>query len=313
MLRIKRLTPLLTAVASLTLALQASAAQTAEAPNVRVSYEGIDAKQATAIAQTLSAAREIYIRDFGFDMPETIVCTVACGPKETSRLYTDGNDRVFLSLSSKDKLAKPAVSGVFNLYGLCHELGHVAMYRILKDRDWMTVAAAEGWAHFTGSVVVDEVYKAKGEKLWADPYDYRADGTARLTKQLKSARPSDIDRGAGQWQALDAIIGRKSFVKLFAAWQDAKIDPSKPDALLAVLTKLHPEKTAALEGWWKGASPILVEKRESSGFAKAEIAPARLAGQPLTLAGDDNTPDGKKSMAGGGHARKFSAPGEGEW
>src|SRR5215213_10288903 len=172
MLRIKRLTPLLTAVASLTLALQASAAQTAEAPNVRVSYEGIDAKQATAIAQTLSAAREIYIRDFGFDMPETIVCTVACGPKETSRLYTDGNDRVFLSLSSKDKLAKPGVSGVFNLYGLCHELGHVAMYRILKDRDWITVGGAEGWAHFTGSVVVDEVYKLKGEKLWSDPYEY---------------------------------------------------------------------------------------------------------------------------------------------
>jgi hypothetical protein len=292
---------------------RAFAAETAEAQNVRVSYQGVDAKQATAIAQTLSAAREVYVRDFGFEMPEAIVCTVACGPKETSRLYTDGNDRVFLSLPSKDKLAKPAASGVFNLYGLCHELGHTAMYRVLKDRDWMTVAGAEGWAHFTGSVVIDEVYKAKGEKLWSDPYDYRADGRARLAKQLQSAKPSDIARGAGQWQALDAIIGRKSFVKLFAAWQEAKIDPSQPEALLSVLTRLHPEKKAALEGWWKGASPVLTEKRQASGFAKTEITPDRLSGQPLALAGDDNTPDGKKSLAGGGHARRFTAPGEGEW
>jgi hypothetical protein len=290
-----------------------SAADTAEGAGVRVTYDGIDAKQAAAIANTLSAAREAYVRDFGFDMPDTILCTVTCGPKETTRLYTDGNDRVFLPLPSKDKLAKPAVSGVSNLYGLCHELGHIAMYRVLKDRDWMTGAGAEGWAHFTGSVVVDEVYKAKGEKLWPDPYDYRADGTARLAKQLQSAKPSDTARAAGHWQALDAIVGRKSFPKLFAAWQDAKIDPSQPQALLGVVAKLYPEKKAALENWWRAAGPILTEKQEASGFAKAEVSPDRLTGQPLALAGDDGTSDGKKSLAGGGHSRRFSAPGEGEW
>jgi hypothetical protein len=300
-------------VVTFLLCTRSSAAETAEAPGVRITYDGIEDKQAAAIASTLSAARDVYVRDFGFDMPPTILCTVTCSPKETTRLYTDGHDRVFLSLPSKDKLAKPSVSGVSNLYGLCHELGHIAMYRVLKDRDWMTGAAAEGWAHFTGSVVVDEVYKAKGERLWPDPYDYRADGTARLTKQLQSPKPSDIARGAGHWQALDGIIGRKSFRTLFAAWQEAKVDPSQPEALLGVLTKLHPDKKAVLENWWRDAGPVLAEKREASAFAKAEVTPDRLSGQPLTLAGDDGTSDGKKSLAGGGHARKFSAPGEGEW
>ena len=313
MTRTPLLRPLVVFLALLAPAHSALAAgNTAHAPNVQVNYTGIDPKQADAVAQTLSAARQIYVRDFGFEMPETIVCTVTCGPKETTRLYTDGNDRVFLSLPSKDKLAKPSVAGVNNLYGLCHELGHVAMYRILKDRDWMTGAGAEGWAHFTGSVVVDEVYKAKGEKLWPDPYDYRADGTARLAAQLKAATPSDIVRGAGQWQALDGIIGRKSFPELFAAWQAAKIDPARPESLLPVLTKLHPEKKAALEAWWKSAGPVLTEKREASAFVKAELPPDRLSGKPVTLAGDDGTADGKKSIAGGGHARKFAAPGE-EW
>ena len=40
-------------------------------------------------------------------------------------------------MPSEDKLAKPSTSGVFNLCGLCHELGHMAMYRVLKDRGWM--------------------------------------------------------------------------------------------------------------------------------------------------------------------------------
>src|SRR5688572_15097892 len=156
------------------------------APHVTVSYDGISEVQANAIAQTLSAAREVYEKHFGFDMPDEIRCTVECGPGKVGRLYTDGEDRVFLSMPSADKLLRPGKSGQFTLYGLCHELGHVAMYRIVKDRAWMTTAAAEGWAHYAGSVVVDEVYKARGEKLWAnDPYDYRADGSARLERQLK--------------------------------------------------------------------------------------------------------------------------------
>ena len=125
-----------------------------------------------------------------------------------------------LSTPSKDTLAPPQKSGTFTLYGLCHEIGHIAMYRPLKQRDWMTTAAAEGWAHYAGSVAVDRVYQVKGEDLWPQKYDYRADGTERLKKQLTSPTPSPIAKGAGQWQKLEAIIGTKSFPKLFATWND---------------------------------------------------------------------------------------------
>src|SRR4051794_3077220 len=270
--------------ALLALASQHLQAKTADAPHVRVTYDGIEATQADAIAQTLSAAREVYVRDFGFDMPETVVCSVACGPGEPVRLYNDGNDRLFLSLPSKDKLAKPSVSGVSNLYGLCHELGHIAMYRLLADRDWLSGGGgAEGWAHFAGSVVVDEVYRTKGERLWPDPYDYRADGSARLARQRKEPKPDDVVRGAGQWQDLEAIIGRKAFPGLCKEWQAAKIDAAKPDGLLDVLVRLHPQKKDALAAWWKSARPVLVEPRQGSAFAKAELPPDRLTGRPVLL------------------------------
>ncbi len=284
------------------------------APHVKVSYTGIDAKQATALAETASAAWKIYTSDFGFDLPETVLVEVTCGPNEATKLFTDGQEHLYLSLPSKDKLDKPAKSGVFNLYGVCHELGHMVMYRVLKQREWMSSPAAEGWAHFAGSTVVDRVYAAKGESLWADRYDYRADGTARLSKELAGTSPSAVSKAAGQWQNLEKIIGGSAFPTLFAAWESAGIDPQKPnEGLIAALTKLQPGRKQALTDWWKAAAPVLVEKREASKTSAQQISSSKLSGKPTKLANDDDSADGKKSIAGGGHARKFEAPGSGDW
>jgi RNA polymerase sigma-70 factor (ECF subfamily) len=281
---------------------------------VEIQQTGIDAKQAESIQKTLAAAASAYANVFGFDVPDVLHCSVKVAPGQPARLYTDGNDHVFLSLPSADKLARPQRSGVWNLYGMCHELGHGAMYRVLKDRDWLSGAGAEGWAHYAGSVVVDRVYAVEGEKLWWDPYDYRADGTARLNKQLEAGKSADETvRAAESWQALAKIIGEKEFPRVFAAWQAAKIDPAKPEAVLTTLERLYPAKKAELAAWWASAGTLLVEKREASGFAKVQAKPAELSGKVTVLAGDDGKPDGKKSIAGSGHARVFAAPGPGRW
>jgi hypothetical protein len=302
-----------------TLALIASgsatiAAGTLSAAGIKLTYDGISAGQARALSDTLSAARTIYTDDFTFDMPQTITLVVSCAAGNPTRLFNDGRDHIDLSIASPESLFPPAKSGAFHLYGLCHELGHIAMYRVLKDRDWLTGAGAEGWAHFAGSVVVDGVYTARGDKLWSPPYDYRGDGTPRLEKQLKSASPTEIDRAAGHWRDLDAIIGHKQFPKLFGAWQSAQPDPAAPaDKLLPALLDAFPGKKDSLQKWWQSAAPLLVRVLPKSGFARVTIEPARLEGKPLLLKGDDDAPDGKRSIAGGGHARLFEAPLEGQW
>lgn len=287
---------------------------TARAPNVEVKYDGISEKQATAIAQTVSAARKVYVEEFGFDMPETILYTVTAKAGQPTRLYNDGLDRLNLSISNAAMLDRPQKSAVFNLYGMCHELGHLAMYRLLKEHDWLSGAGAEGWAHYVGSVVVDRVYAAQGEKLWADPYDYRADGLARLKKQLSGAAADATTKGAGQWMELEKIIGQKEFARLFSAWQMAQIDLSDAAPVASrVLFDLKPAQKPALEKWWQGAAPLLVQKRDSSTFKAQSIAANKLTGKPIELALDDGSDDGRSSIAGGGHARAFKAPGGGEW
>ncbi len=292
----------------------AAFADQATAPHARVEYAGIDAKQAAALAETLAAAWQVYTDEFDFEMPETVVLSVSCAPDQPTRLFNDGNERLFLSIPSASELARPAESGVFNLYGMCHELGHIAMYRILKNRDWMTTAAAEGWAHYSGSVVVDRVFAARGESLWSEPYDFRQDGTARLDQQLAAASPSEVTRAAAQWRKLEAIVGRRGVGRVFAAWQTAAIDPATPsEALLAALAKSHRSKDGALQDWWLSAAPLFVEKRAVSRAQRVQIEASRLSGQPVKLALDDDAGDGKKSIAAGGHARKFAVPGAGDW
>lgn len=289
------------------------AAETAKSDHAEVSFDGIGAKEAQSIADTIAAAWKVYVDDFAADMPEKVTGSVECGAKQPTRLWTDGWDRLFLTIPDRRKLAPPAKSGVFNLYGMCHELGHMAMYRTLKDHGFLTHAALEGWAHFAGSVVVDRVHAAKGPSLWHEPYDYLQDGTARLDRQLASKAPGDTALGAGAWKKLDAIVGRKSLAKLFARWQ--KDQPRGADAVYASVAAEFPEHEKALAAWWKeGAAKLLVEPPpEASSEARVTVEPKLLAGKPVEQKGDDGTAEGKRSIAGGGHARKFAAPGGGQW
>ena len=86
-------------------------AEEAKAPHARVTYSNLEARQAEAMAQPLAPAGKVYADEFGFNMPETVTLSVKCEADQQTGLYTDGEDRMFLSIPSREKLAKPAKSG----------------------------------------------------------------------------------------------------------------------------------------------------------------------------------------------------------
>jgi len=101
----------------------------------------------------------VAIEQFGFDMPEVIQVSVVASPTSSTRLFNDGEDHINLTVPSEEKLLRPAVTGTFHLYGFCHEVGHMAMYRVIHQRRWLSSAGAEGWAHYAGSRILDAVYR----------------------------------------------------------------------------------------------------------------------------------------------------------
>jgi hypothetical protein len=279
---------------------------------VVVHADGIPKEYAGAIARTVAAARAAAAKD-GFDMPAEVEVRVTADPARGSGLFNDGDRAVFLNVRSDRDLRKPADSGVFVVYGLCHEVAHLAMYRPVADRRWMTTAAAEGWAHYQGSHLVDRVADTQGADLWPDRYPYADDGTARLKRQLAGKDSSPTVRGAALWQDLADAVGSKGMVTVFAAWGKAKPDLADPAKALgeALAAAVPADRRDGVAKWWAGAKAAFVAARPASDFKALTAKPADLTGKPRELAHDDGTAAGKRSIAGGGHAVRFDAPGDG--
>lgn len=283
--------------------------ETLRLEHVVVSSTGISEEYARAIGRTVAAARSAAAEQFAFDVPETITVTVTLDPKANVRLFNYGQDRISLTVRSQQDLRQPGASGIFHLYGLCHEVGHLAMYRPIRDHSWMTSAAAEGWARYLGSRLVDEVYAREGKDLWPDRYDYLSDGMKRLQRQLDSPKADDVSQGAGLWKDLVEIVGDKGVGPIFAAWGKIRVDPADPGEALGKALAASPSG-AQTAGWWKEAEGTLLFKRPKSDFVAQTVGRDQLAGQPQELAHDDGRQAGKKSIAGSGHAVRFQAPGD---
>ena len=294
------------ALAFLFLSLGPIAAEELKLDHVVVSYSGIGKEYAQAIARTVETARNTAVEQFGFDMPNTITVKVTVDAGAQVRLFNDGADNIDLTIRSEENLLKPSKSGVFQLYGMCHEVGHLAMYRLIRDHSWLTPDAAEGWAHYMGSRLVDTVYAKEGADLWPDRYDYREDGTKRLDKQLSVDKPASMAKAAGAWKQLVGIVGEKKIAAIFHSWGEAKFDPANPSEILG---KILLDNTSDQTGpWWSDAQEILILKRAKSKVAADTVEENKLAGKPQELVHDNGKESGKKSIAGGGHAVRFQSP-----
>jgi RNA polymerase sigma-70 factor (ECF subfamily) len=183
------------------------------------------------------------------------------------------------------------------------------MYRVIHQQTWLSPAAAEGWAHCAGSRILDTVYAREGEQLWPDAYNYLEDGTARLRKQLAATKPDSTIQAAGLWLSLTEILGDKGVAPLFSAWAKLTVDESKPGIEVgkAVIARGDNDQ---LGRWWQKAEPVLVVASPKSGFAAQSKDAAQLKTPSQELAKDDGVPAGKRSMAGSGHAVRFTAPGK---
>lgn len=278
--------------------------------HVAVTYEDVSEEYAKAVSRAAEVARQVCRDIFEFDMPETIKIDFRRNFRQKIRLFNDGCDRLYLTVRFEKDLQKPTDSGIFHIYGICHELGHLAMYRIITDHSWLTSSAAEGWAHYIGSRLVDSLYEAEKDNLWPDPYDYSADGMSRLKTQLAKDDVNNTLRAAGLWIDLAQIVSDKQLPTILKAWAQAKIDPSDPGAVLRNVL-LETNKDPRLSDWWNRAEPVIVFRRPKSGFSVLAAERKDMTGKPLELAHDDGKQAGKKSIAGAGHAVKFKTEGSG--
>lgn len=171
---------------------------------------GCDAKWARAAVRLAEAAREGHRKLFGFRSISKVpgkkirILIHLDASHEGARLYYHPSppwhseiryeirDEKHLTLAGRQRI----------VYGFCHEMGHmVAMwgqYRKVEE-DF------HAWGHYTGCLVVDQVYETLGNEPWPGwtSYQRRASGTARLRSELEGQSP-----GTGSREEVLALFDR---------------------------------------------------------------------------------------------------------
>jgi hypothetical protein len=291
--------------------------KTMRMPGASIRYYGISPKYAKAILSVVSASRDIYAKVFHCDMPDTVEVDAVKDSSAHTSLWNDGRDHIFLTVESEDNLAPPKESGTFNIYGICHEMGHMVMYRH-TNLIGLPNGVGEAWADYAGSVVTDEVYKRLGESVWPKPYDYREDGMKRF--RANETNPDFLNdeqsfRVAAKFLAAHDRYGAE---KVFAAMNDAVSGGVRGNDLMPrfidSLEKLTGDQAAK-----DIFSKDMVSPEVRWDVADRKITDATVEGvstvedpSGVLLKYDDGKSDGKRSTAGGGHAVVFKRP-AGDW
>lgn len=271
------------------------AAETVTSGRAVVEHDLPDARYALAIAKIVDFSAAVAVEE-GFDMPERYLVSVSLDPKNTLSLSTTGDEQIHLTLSDPSQLLAPGKSHVFNVYGFCHEVGHCAMYRLIRQRAWMTTGAAEGWASYFGARVVDRLDDERGEDAWPDPHDYSDRGFEKSRRAWKKSK-NEVDRGAYLWSELAEIVGDDGVAPLFRAIEEAHVDPFAATEQIEAVLKAE-KKGSKLVRWWKEAQDDFVVKLAKSDFETEVVKESRLAGRPEEVAKDDGEPKDKASWPG---------------
>jgi len=150
-----------------------------------IQYEECTEKYAKASLKILKIVKSNAVK-MGFPLSKKIELDIVKSNKCLLYVRVDNPNLITWEFKSMNDFRAPQKSGYNNVYGLCHEMGHVCMGNITPRYNWMTKDYEEGWANYFGCLMIEHVYKDLGEKAWPDKHDYyRFTGMSAFKTELK--------------------------------------------------------------------------------------------------------------------------------
>ncbi|MHC4861847.1 MAG: hypothetical protein ACYTDY_17345 [Planctomycetota bacterium] len=173
---------------------------------------GVKDEAAASLLRLMEEAHRVLTEDFKFDRLSAIEgkkthLHVTIGKGLETSLFTSPRspDYSLVVLRGEESaLTAPTRGGPHVVYGFLHELGHVLL-------GWED--SEHQWAHYLGSVLVDEVYAKLEKRTWWVPYDApKIEGMARFLKDIEGASPGRGSAGkVGRlYYEVDQRFGRAS-------------------------------------------------------------------------------------------------------
>lgn len=235
-----------------------------ETEHFKVKYDIEAENYAKASLKVLELAWTIATRN-GYNLPDKIKFIV----KNTDRsvLYFDRKSLKGITLEYKtmDSFNSPKHGGKNNIYGLCHELGHLCMFNTTTNKNnWMSYNFRESWADFWGNFVIDSVHAELGTDFWPDSYDYlEFSGSEYMAKRIEQNNPkiSEFNKAGQFWIELNAIVGFKNMNLIFEQVNHKKV--SNPNAMKEFLMVLKSvTNDDMIEDLYNKYSNLLIVRQE---------------------------------------------------
>ena len=151
---------------------------------VTVHYKNIDTTYVNAILTILTSAVKVYEDSLPIVFPRNIVACVGREEGKRDSKFQNSYDRIIWEYGSDSALVAPTHGGHHNVYGLCHELGHMTL-------GFADYELSEAWAdHIASFVALPIIYAQMGDNAWPDNYNFlKIEGAERsigFSKRLET-------------------------------------------------------------------------------------------------------------------------------
>jgi len=209
-----------------------------------VQYEDSTENYAKASLKILQVVKSNAIK-MGFIFSNKIELHIVKSDKVMLFVRGDIPNLITWEFKSMTDFLSPEKSGGYNnVYGLCHEMGHLCMFNILNGKNnWMTVDDSEGWANYFGSLMIENVYRDLGIKVWPDQHDYHASRGIQAFLKNINANTSSKEKGFYYcslfWYNLSSRIGQNNVSNLFYTINLSDINISNSDIKFLDLLKAN--------------------------------------------------------------------------
>ena len=234
--------------------------QRTETEHFKAKYDKEVEAYATASLKVLEAVWTIASNN-GFYLPEKTKFTLVAS--ERNALYFDRKSlkEITWEYQSLDDFLPPDRSRKNNIYGLCHEMGHLCMHHTNHNRNsWMSHDYRESWADYFGNMLIDSIHKELGIDFWPEPHDYtQYAGMEHFLQRIEKDHPKllSFNKAGLFWYELGKKIGFSQFFRFFESINSQKVDnPGAKGKFAEVLSDYLDSE--AMEDWYLHYADYLI-------------------------------------------------------
>ena len=229
-----------------------------------VQYEECTEKYAKASLKILDVVKTNAAK-MRFYFPQKVELHIIKSNKNMLYVRGDIPNLITWEFKSMNDFLAPQKSGYNNVYGLCHEMGHLCMDNIITNCNWTTKDYHEGWANYFGSLMVENVYKDLGLKIWPDQHDYhKLRGLQAFLKNIKAntiTKEKDFYYCSLFWYNLSSQIGKNNISNFFYTVKISDINITNSDIKFLSLLNQYKLNSNFIENFKKNKDCLIVTKK----------------------------------------------------